>query len=447
MSVLSGFPCLLGLPCLAGLAGLLEPPDSHSHPLDGPDVDLRLWIEEGQVSAHVVLNLAFVDEFIDLAREDEMLLRSPEYALAEELVIEFLDETLEVHVDGFKIQSAPTDFEVADPDYALLAHFPRFGTRAMQKLRTSLQFPLESPPTEVSFTWTAYARDPILSEGQQRVPMDIVAHVSAGGVRSRVTLKDLAPEFSWRGNAAFSDSHFQPVPGLPTSEPSRVPLLSGGLFFLSVVLLLRGRSHRIPMERRKAWLMKGGLPMTCLLGGGLLWSVRTPLPLSNHGRGLPTEEQALAIFAPLHTNIYRAFDFTNQSDIYDSLARSVHGELLAELYDQIHEGLIMQEEGAAVSEVQDVRLGEVTIDSITPDDTGSPSFRLSSQWQVDGAVFHSDHSHWRTNEYRARFQIAATAQGWRITDQEILAARRVDAGPIQPLDSVEQAPALQGEAF
>jgi hypothetical protein len=178
----------------------------------------------------------------------------------------------------------------------------------------------------------------------------------------------------------------------------------------------------------------------------LAWNVRTELSLFNGGDALPSHSQARAVFEPLHTNIYRAFDFTNQSDVYDSLARSVHGDLLDELYNQIHEGLVMQEEGGAVSEVQDLRLKDLLIESVGLDDTGSPTFSARCQWEVDGAVFHSNHSHWRTNQYEARYGVAATASGWRIVAHEILAARRVDAGPILPQDSQEN-PAPRGESF
>ncbi len=74
------------------------------------------------------------------------------------------------------------------------------------------------------------------------------------------------------------------------------------------------------------------------------------------------------------------------------------------------------------------------------------TFSARCQWEVDGAVFHSNHSHWRTNQYEARYGVAATAAGWRIVAHEILAARRVDAGPILPQDSQEN-PAPRGESF
>jgi hypothetical protein len=367
-----------------------------------------------------------------------MLLRGPEHELAADMVFEFLSERLSVVAGSAQLQPRLAGFEVTDPNFDLLAHFPRFGTRAMQKLRMTLEFPLETPPSEVKFTWSAFPDDPILSEPGDPVPMDVIAHLSAGGVRTRVTLKASDPTFIWRGLTGASEDHFEDVPVLAKTEPTQWPLLTLALAVAGASLLASRRS------RRPRVLLASGA--ACLVGASLAWNVRTDLSLSSGGETLPSHSQARAVFEPLHTNIYRAFDFTNQSDVYDALARSVHGNLLDELYNQIHEGLVMQEEGGAVSEVQDLRLKELLIESVGQDDTGSPSFSARCQWEVDGAVFHSNHSHWRTNQYEARYGVAATAAGWRIVEHEILAARRVDAGPILPQDSQENPPPI-GEAF
>jgi hypothetical protein len=49
---------------------------------------------------------------------------------------------------------------------------------------------------------------------------------------------------------------------------------------------------------------------------------------------------------------------------------------------------------------------------------------------INGAVFHWGHSHWWTNEYRARYHVASTDAGWRIVADEMLEEKRVDAGPL-----------------
>lgn len=110
-------------------------------------------------------------------------------------------------------------------------------------------------------------------------------------------------------------------------------------------------------------------------------------------------------------NVYRAFDYRNESDIYDALARSVHGDLLADLYLKIKQGLIMQEQGGAVARVKEVRIIKVE-----PEPTqGGSGFAQSVTWQVEGTVEHWGHIHLRVNEYAADLQIEPVDGSWKIT--------------------------------
>jgi len=418
--------------CVLGLTA------TNRHPLDGPDVDLRVWVEEDSVTAHVAFNLAFVDALVEIPREDEMLLRDPEFGLAEEIVFELLTETLLVSVGDQALRPKNAGFEIVDPNFDFLAHFPRFGTQAMQKLRMTLEFALEAPPSAVDITWLAYPDDPILSEPGSPVPMDIIGHLSAGGVRSRLTLTESSPDWKWRGSTVASAEHFEVVPSIEREVPTRWPLLT-------LALVVAGATLLAPRNRKRPRpLLAAG--MGCLIVAPFTWSLRSEFSSLSGGTPLPSDAVARAVFKPLHANVYRAFDFTNQSDIYDSLALSVHGDLLDDLYTQILEGLVMQEEEGAVSEVQDVRVTDLVIESVGLDATGSPTFNARCLWEVDGAVFHSNHSHWRTNEYEARYEVAATPAGWRIVDHVVLAARRLDAGPLAP-EAAQRRPHAGSEAF
>ena len=73
-----------------------------------------------------------------------------------------------------------------------------------------------------------------------------------------------------------------------------------------------------------------------------------PLELPGARRAPLNEAQALAIFVPLHANIYRAFDYGGESDVYDALAQSVQGELLDRTYRDVRRSLALQEAGGAV---------------------------------------------------------------------------------------------------
>ena len=75
----------------------------------------------------------------------------------------------------------------------------------------------------------------------------------------------------------------------------------------------------------------------------------------------PDQKTRVQIASTLLKNIYRAFDYRDEKAIYDALARSVQGDLLADTYLKIHAGLLMQEQGGAVSHVQNVELLDTAI--------------------------------------------------------------------------------------
>jgi hypothetical protein len=117
-----------------------------------------------------------------------------------------------------------------------------------------------------------------------------------------------------------------------------------------------------------------------------------------------------ALSETLLRNVYRGFDYRSESDIYDALAQSVQGELLANLYLKIKQGLIMQEQGGAVARVK-----EVTVTRSEPvASKAKDGFAERVTWQVEGTVEHWGHIHTRVNEYTADLGIAPYHGVWKI---------------------------------
>ena len=123
------------------------------------------------------------------------------------------------------------------------------------------------------------------------------------------------------------------------------------------------------------------------------------------------EKSREAIAESLLRNIYRAFDYRGESDIYDALARSVQGDLLAELYLKIRQSLVMQEQGGAVARVQEVKV--VAAEAMGLQSKSGFAERMT--WQVEGTVEHWGHIHARVNEYSAELQITPAGDAWKIS--------------------------------
>ena len=137
------------------------------------------------------------------------------------------------------------------------------------------------------------------------------------------------------------------------------------------------------------------------------------------------EKSREAVAGSLLRNVYRAFDYHSESDIYDALARSVQGDLLADLYLKIKQGLIMQEQGGAVARVQEVKV--VKTEEAGKSERG---FAERVTWQVQGTVEHWGHIHTRINEYSADLKIESAGASWKIIALNVVRQSQVKSAVI-----------------
>ena len=407
MQPLQALLLLAALPWAAGV-----------HPSDGPDADVRIRIADERVTFTVLVNLAYADEVVDVPREDEMSVHRVEAPFLIEALQEHFAGALQVAIDGIAVAPVLREGEVEEPDLSLLVLFPNTGTRGLIRVRLVFDYPAKTPPAKVSMVWGSFPPDLAVEPDRERAgPVMVVAQLTARGTTRRVEFSKDEPEQVWHDLGDEVAARFLEVPQ-PYAPPKwTVPALSlallGGGMVLGVGSLFRSRVRK-------------GLLWGAALLGIAAWPVRGYFPVTvadpfAGGFELPDQQRAAAIFRPLHANVYRAFDYVEEEQVYDALAASVHGDLLDRLYNQIYKSLVMQEEGGAVSRVDAVRMAECVLESagLHPE-KGVPSFHVVARWQVDGSVFHWGHEHHRTNEYAARYEVVQTAAGWRIGDQQVL---------------------------
>lgn len=123
----------------------------------------------------------------------------------------------------------------------------------------------------------------------------------------------------------------------------------------------------------------------------------------------------------LLTNVYRAFDYRDESAIYDTLERSATGDLLTKIYLETRQALELQNQGGAR-----VKVKEVGVDSVVARPLeGKKGFVAQCAWTVAGSVGHWGHIHTRQNRYDAVFTIEAIDGVWKITELELLEEKRV----------------------
>jgi hypothetical protein len=135
------------------------------------------------------------------------------------------------------------------------------------------------------------------------------------------------------------------------------------------------------------------------------------------------QEQASEIMHGLLKNVYRAFDFRDEEDVYTKLAISVSGDLLADIYLQSRQSMVIAQAGGAQAKVRDIAVESVAV-SASEKHKGAFDFR--STWNAAGTVGHWGHIHMRRNRYDAIVTIKPVEGAWKIIDLEMLDETRID---------------------
>ncbi|MEM1186118.1 MAG: hypothetical protein AAGI53_14095 [Planctomycetota bacterium] len=417
----------------------LAAPAFASHPQDGPHADLRLAIEDSLVRFSIGVNLAFLDEAIDVPRESTGEVSDAEATTILTAVREWLTAEATCVINGVSVEPEFERLEIfTDPDPGMVAIFENTGARGLIRATAVLNFVPENRTESVEVTWPTYPIDQLAERmetpGAVRPRMYFEAVFTANGKSSPARFTHAEPTIRWgRATAAASDP-LRDLP-LPVIEPAHsdisvITLAVGGA---ALAMLAFGATRRTTMPRF------AGLTLAVVLGTGAFASHEryasqyTPVPLIS-------KAESEQVFRALHESLYRAFDYTAESDIYDRLDLALAGDLLGDLYEQIRLSLLQAEEEMKIGVVTGLEPIETTIigiDASGPDAQGR-GFGVVHKWRVDGTVYHWGHSHTRSHEYEAAYRVTFTENGWRITEHELRSQRRID--PLDPMPAEEADP-------
>ena len=127
-----------------------------------------------------------------------------------------------------------------------------------------------------------------------------------------------------------------------------------------------------------------------------------------------------ALIGDLLHNVYRSFDYRGEEAAYDILAQSVSGDLLADVYLETRNGLVLANQGGAQVKVKDIDLSEARLVS-----TDGNALTVEARWTVAGSVGHWGHIHQRTNAYHANVIVDDTDGQWKLSGLEILEEERL----------------------
>jgi hypothetical protein len=187
-----------------------------------------------------------------------------------------------------------------------------------------------------------------------------------------------------------------------------------------VILILGGLRRRAGnTPAGNASFTAGRIALALALITAPLAQVAVALPAPFSGR--ISTGQARHILAGLLPNVYRAFEFRDETAVYDRLAVAVTGETLTTIYLDHRRALELAERGGARARVDAVEVLEVS--DITARDDGG--FEADASWTIGGSVTHFGHRHFRQNRYDARVTVVSDAGLWKIRTLEVLDQERI----------------------
>ncbi len=375
-----------------------------------------LYIDDYEVRHEILVPLLTLEESVLIARATDAFLEVDEQDAASRQIAAFFTAGNPLEVDGVRVQPVVEriDFYGLDfKDFARRAERRRVSM-ANARVGVILSYRIEGAPETVQVTWDRF------NQFIWTVNMTVYAYEDT----HRVALSRVGNEnsYRWTNPGRTLPPPQRPVQAeLPPAPRLSLPMASlVCLACLPLVIILLWRQCAMA----KSYIFATALVLCCATAVWPFGRSDVPNPIA------PTPElstsQAQVVFAKLHENIYRAFDYRDESRIYDTLAVSVAGPLLRDLYLQIRGGLEMQEQGGAVSRVRKVEMieGEKVDLPSSPGSKGH-GFGYHCRWTVEGTVEHWGHVHARTNAYEAVFRVEPRDGVWKITDMEVLNEERL----------------------
>jgi hypothetical protein len=375
-----------------------------------------IYVENFEVRKEIIFRPKDLQAWVDLGLEDQPVIKADTRDAVRQKAAEFLGKHTPVEIDGRSVIGA------LDRVHFITRTLRTSGVVELGEdidINTALLgaiyiYPIESLPQTVTMGWDLF------NERISQVPT--VASDEAGGLPSYIDSDD--PVLKWQ-NFLTNPS----IPAMttisPPPEPPRivVPVVSVLCFGLLAILL--------PIVIRKA-KSGNGIPrgsivvgMVAMLAGiACLPYARASLDSPFAQRPTIKPDEANAVLHGLLQNIYRSFDRREESLVYDRLALSISGDLLADVYLQTRRSMELENQGGARVKVEEVEV----LDATEEEALDRPGFAYRCRWNVSGSVGHWGHIHQRTNQYEAVFIVEPIDRTWKITDLDLREEKRSVAG-------------------
>ena len=373
-----------------------------------------LYVEPYEVRHEILTRVKDLTEWMDLGLRDDRYIEIDELEPLKQRIGAFLLTKNPVTVDGKALKPIldRTNYVKVRLTGIRILEVPERLEVASAIVGVIISYITDGMPQRVSVDWELF------TDRIQRVPA--TATDPAGPLMSYVEPGDSVHTWTnFLKNYELPTVHEVDVAG--SLGELRVPLVSlvclvGFLGMLGwIAARVRGRGPlRLPLAIAALLLATGAAayPFAQV-------TLSRPVLMA----GALNDEQAAALLNTLLKNVYRAFDFREEEDVYDKLALSVSGDLLTDIYLQNRRSMAIQQAGGAQAKIKEVAVEGASAEQIDGDGL---TYALSARCTALGSVGHWGHVHQRKNRYEAVVNVAARDGAWKIVGLELRDEQRID---------------------
>jgi hypothetical protein len=373
-----------------------------------------LYVEPHEVRHEVLIRIRDLEQWMDLGLRGEEYIEIDELDTLKQRIESFLLANNTVKVDGEALKPIMdrSNYVTVGISGIQILEQPQRLEISTAIVGVIIAYLTEGMPQQVSVDWELF------TDQVQQVPA--TATDPAGPLPTFLTPDDNV--HTWTN---FLKNYTPPtvaqVALKDTVNKLSIPVgsVSGLLvIFMALWWLWYRRQHQQSFQ----------LPLLTVIVGLLIAVVAFPYARFSVNRptalisGLSNDESEL-IMHSLLKNVYRSFDFRDESDVYDRLALSVQGDLLEEIYLQNRKSFAVKKAGGAQARVKAVEILEARAE---PSSTEGKGFDVKATWTAQGSVGHWGHVHTRKNYYDALVNVQVVDGHWKITGLELLEEKRLD---------------------
>lgn len=362
-----------------------------------------IYVEPYEIRFEILVPLLTLETWLPLERVEKDFLSVQEQEDLRNPLENYIRSQCQGWVDGFEVVPVLSHLDFFSLDIRDFASKSEPQTIGMQNGRAGIIMTLRTmgKPKSASLEWSGF---------NDFTPMLNTMVYVMNGKGERHFFTENEPKWNWQSEENdHAEAKWLALPKAPAQPLLKLSYISIALGVVAILFVFIGL-----VGKKRGTLLSGSI---VLVVGGILWPM-TVEEIIHPWKKIdpPTLEQQKMISEAILKNVYRAFDYKQDEQVYDALAHSASGSFLESLYLQIKKGLIVQDQGGARSRVREVSW--VSGESVLSDSMEAV-FELKIRWEVTGTVEHWGHIHTRQHAYDAVIQVIAEDREWKMGGMEV----------------------------